>query len=142
MIVSDHSPCTPELKRMEDGDFLEAWGGIASLQLAFAIAWTGVRRRGASLANLVERMSATPAELAGLSDKGAIAVGKDADIVFFHPDEQFSVLPEDLEHKHPVTPYKDQKLFGAVTATYLRGKPIYQNGALLESPTGKTVKRL
>ena len=142
MIVSDHSPCTPELKRMEDGDFLEAWGGIASLQLAFAIAWTGVRRRGASLANLVERMSATPAELAGLSDKGAIAVGKDADIVFFHPDEQFSVLPEDLEHKHPVTPYKDQKLFGAVAATYLRGKPIYQNGALIESPTGKTVKRL
>src|SRR5688572_32935485 len=76
LVVSDHSPCTPELKRLDVGDFGLAWGGIASLQVALPAVWTGARDRGAALTDVVRWMSEAPARLAGLPRKGAIAVGR------------------------------------------------------------------
>jgi allantoinase len=66
-------------------------------------------------------MSTAPAELAGLSGKGAIAVGKDADLVAFAPDETWTV--GELQHRNPVTPYAGRKLMGVVRRTWLRGQP-------------------
>src|SRR5262249_12190437 len=63
VVASDHSPCTPELKR---GDFGQAWGGIAGLQLALAATWTEARRRGFGVEALARWMCAAPARLAGL----------------------------------------------------------------------------
>src|SRR4029078_12309491 len=80
LVVSDHSPCTPALKRPETGDFLSAWGGISTLQLGLPLIWTGAEPRGFQLADLPRWMSMAPARLAGLSHKGAIAVGLDADL--------------------------------------------------------------
>ncbi len=60
-VVSDHSPAPAELKFAGDGDFAEAWGGIASLQLGLPLVWTEARRRGIALARVVEWMSAAPA---------------------------------------------------------------------------------
>ncbi|MCW2705201.1 MAG: allB [Blastococcus sp.] len=120
MVVSDHSPCTPDLKRLEDGDFGAAWGGIASLQVALPAVWTGARARGIGLDEVVRWMATAPARLATLSGKGAIAVGKDADLVAFAPDERWTV--GDLEHRHPVTPYAGRSLVGAVRRTWLRGE--------------------
>ena len=119
-VVSDHSPCTPELKLLDVGDFALAWGGIASLQVALPAVWTGARARGIGLDRVVGWMSAAPARLAGLSAKGAIAVGKDADLVAFAPDERWTV--GDLEHRNPVTPYSGRSLTGAVRRTWLRGQ--------------------
>ena len=102
-MVSDHSPCTPDLKLLDDGDFGAAWGGIASLQVALPAVWTGARARGIPLADVVRWMAAGPARLAGLPGKGAIAVGKDADLVAFAPEERWTV--GDLQHRNPVTPY-------------------------------------
>lgn len=68
-IVSDHSPCTADLKTP---DFASAWGGISSLQLGLPAIWTEARKRGHSLDDVVRWMSAAPAELAGLPRKGAI----------------------------------------------------------------------
>lgn len=121
MVVSDHSPCTPELKRLDVGDFGEAWGGIASLQVALPVVWTGARARGIGLERVARWMSAAPASLAGLPGKGAIAVAKDADLVAFAPEESWTV--GDLEHRNPVTPYAGRELHGVVRRTWLRGRP-------------------
>ncbi len=123
-IVSDHSPCTPELKRMDVGDFGEAWGGISSLQLGLPAIWTEARLRGHTLTDVVRWMSEHPAGQAGLRRKGGIAVGKDADFAVFAPDESMVVDPARLHHKNAVTPYAGRTLTGRVRSTWLRGTDI------------------
>ncbi|TDB87564.1 allantoinase AllB [Actinomadura sp. KC216] len=117
-VVTDHSPCTPELKR---GDFATAWGGISSLQLGLPAVWTAARARGHSLHDVVRWMSEGPAALAGVPGKGGIVVGNDADLVAFAADATFTVDPAALHHRHPVTPYEGRTLTGVVQATWLRG---------------------
>ena len=121
MVVSDHSPCTPDLKRLDVGDFGQAWGGIASLQVALPVVWSGARARGLGLEQVVRWMAEAPARLAGLPTKGAIAVGRDADLVAFAPEEPWTVGA--LEHRNPVTPYTGRALHGVVRRTWLRGAP-------------------
>ncbi|TDD79078.1 allantoinase AllB [Actinomadura darangshiensis] len=119
-VVTDHSPCTPELKR---GDFATAWGGISSLQLGLPAVWTAARERGHDLPSVVRWMSEAPAALAAVPRKGGIVVGNDADLVAFAPDETFTVDPAALHHRHPVTPYAGRTLTGVVRTTWLRGTP-------------------
>jgi allantoinase len=123
-IVSDHSPCTPELKRLDIGDFGVAWGGIAGLQVGLSAIWTEARRRGFSLCDVVRWMAERPAALAGLNRKGHIALGYDADFAVFAPDDAWLVDPARLRHKHPVTPYGGRPLAGVVRSTWLRGAEI------------------
>ena len=124
LVVSDHSPCTPELKHLQTGDFGDAWGGVASLQLGLSAVWTGARQRGLTLTEVVRWMAQRPAELVGLAHKGRIAVGVDADLVVFAPEEVFTVDAALLEHRHPVTPYDGLELRGVVRETWLRGARI------------------
>ncbi|MCA2214787.1 allantoinase AllB [Jidongwangia harbinensis] len=123
-VVSDHSPCTPELKRRDTGDFAAAWGGIASVQLGLPVIWTEARRRGHGLADVVRWMARRPADLVGLAGKGRLAVGADADLVAFDPDGTFTVDPHRLHHRNPVTPYAGARLSGVVHTTWLRGRPV------------------
>ncbi|MDQ1612379.1 MAG: allantoinase [Pyrinomonadaceae bacterium] len=142
MIVSDHSPCPPELKRREEGDFLKAWGGIASLQLRLPAVWTEARARGHSIERVAEWVAAAPARLVELDGrKGAIRAGCDADLVVFRPDEQFRVEPELLEHRHKLTPYAGRTLSGVVETTYLRGAKIYERGAFMDEAAGVLLAR-
>ncbi|HEY2551982.1 MAG TPA: allantoinase AllB [Streptosporangiaceae bacterium] len=123
-VVSDHSPCPPALKRLSDGDFGAAWGGISSLQLTLPVTWSQARSRGCTPADLARWMASEPARIAGLAGKGSIAPGMDADLVAFAPDEQFTVRGEQLRHRHSLTPYEGQALHGAVRRTWLRGSPV------------------
>jgi allantoinase len=123
-IVSDHSPSTPELKRFDIGDFGVAWGGIASLQLGLRAVWSQARVHGFTLADVAEWMSAHTAQLAGLTRKGRISLGYDADLCVFAPDEAAVVSAAALEHKHPITPYDGMALAGVVRETWLRGVKI------------------
>jgi allantoinase len=124
-IVSDHSPSTPAMKIPPNGSFAEAWAGISSLQLAPAVTWTAAAERGFRVTDLVRWTAEAPARLAGLHAKGAIAIGRDADLVVFAPDETFVVDPDQLEHRHPVTPYGGRTLRGRVRRTILRGDDAY-----------------
>jgi allantoinase len=120
MVVSDHSPAPPELKR---GDFATAWGGISSLQIRLPIVWTGAVQRQVDFTMLSKWLAFAPARLAGLDDrKGAIAVGRDADFVVFDPDGETVVRGQDLHHRHPLTPYEGMRLRGRVVDTIV-GSP-------------------
>ena len=131
LVATDHSPCPPEMKRREEGDFLRAWGGIASLELGLAVVWTEARRRGFDIPRLAQWMSAAPAALAGLSArKGRIAPGLDADLVVWDPETTFRVDPARLHQRHPVTPYAGRELHGVVEATFLRGREIFAGGGI------------
>jgi allantoinase len=123
-VVSDHSPCAPELKRLDSGDFAAAWGGISSLQLGLPLVWTAAQARGLRLANVVTWMARRPAELVGLVHKGRIEVGADADLVAFDPDAPLVVDAARLRHRHPVTPYAGLEVRGVVRRTWLRGVPV------------------
>ena len=123
-IVSDHSPCTPELKRLDLGDFAEAWGGISSLQIGLSDVWTEARRRGFSLVDVTRWMAERPAQLAGLRRKGRIEPGHDADFCVFAPDDGFVVDPTALFHRNPITPYAGRRLDGVVRSTWLRGQEL------------------
>jgi len=122
IVVTDHSPSTPDLKALDTGDFGQAWGGVASIQLGLAAVWTEARARGVGLEHVVRWMSAGPAELVGLRTKGAIAVGKQADLAVLAPDEEFEVDVAALHHRNPVTPYAGRRLAGVVRRTLLRGR--------------------
>ena len=133
LIATDHSPCPPEMKRLEEGRFDLAWGGIASLSVALPVVWTAAQRRGFALEDVVRWMSAGPAKLAGMEDRaGELAPGRDANFVAFDPDAEFEVTPERLHFRHAISPYVGTELRGVVEATYLRGEPVW-SGAGFDS---------
>ncbi len=143
MIVSDHSPCTPNLKLLETGDFLEAWGGIAALQFSLPAIWTQIQSRGFGLRELTRWMSAAPAKLAGLDNhKGRIAAGFDADFIIFEPEKEFTVVPEIIEFKNKLTPYAGMNLRGVVRTTFVRGVKVYENGQFPVKPSGALLTKL
>jgi allantoinase len=136
-VVSDHSPCPPELKLPDTGDFAKAWGGIASVQLSLSAVWTRAVERGCGLTELARWMAARPAQLAGLAHKGRIGVGYDADLVAFAPGATFVVEPGRLEHRYQLTPYAGRRLTGVVRRTWLRGREIYASDGTAAAPAGE-----
>jgi allantoinase len=142
LVISDHSPCTPALKLPERGDFLEAWGGIASLQLGLANIWTEAQRRGFSLADVHRWMSTAPLALLGLPGaRGQIAPGHQADLVAWDPSAAWTIRADALLHRHPITPYLGREVRGQVETVWLRGAPIWRDGASCADLTGQTVLR-
>jgi allantoinase len=140
LVATDHSPAPPALKCA--GDFLRAWGGIASLELSLAATWTRLRAVGASaglgLTDLARWMSAAPASLAGLADrKGAIAIGRDADLIVWDPDAAFTVDAAALQQRHKLTPYAGRRLTGVVRTTLLRGERVWNDGRLASAGGGQ-----
>ncbi|GAA1004545.1 allantoinase AllB [Nocardiopsis tropica] len=135
-IVSDHSPSTIDLKDVENGDFGVAWGGVASLQLGLQLIWTEAKKRGISLEQVLEWMSANPAKLAGMTRKGRIALGFDADFAIFEPEAAQVVDVHRLHHKNAISPYDGRALAGVVTGTWLRGQRVD-----FETPHGTLLRR-
>lgn len=149
LVVSDHSPCTAELKKFADalgpqntytavevpgldlggpltgGSFDLAWGGISSVELGLPIVWTQARKRGLTLTDVIGWMSQAPAQFAGLQDRGAIEVGKRADFAAVKADSAFVVIPENLHHKNKVTAYAQHALSGLVTGTWIAGEQVF-----------------
>jgi len=138
LVVTDHSPCPPEMKLLSEGNFQTAWGGIASLSVALPLMWTEASKRGFTLLDIARWMGAAPARLVGCETrKGRIAAGCDADFVVFDPDREFVVAKDKLHYRHPVSPYLGETLRGVVIATYLRGNPIFADGKFPGEPSGR-----
>lgn len=125
-VATDHSPAPPHLKGIQSGDFTKAWGGIASLQFAFPVLWTAARRRGIPLPQVSTWLSENPARLTGQENrKGKIAIGYDADIMVVDTEKKFVVKEEDIQHKHKLTPYLHEELYGVVEQTFLKGVKVF-----------------
>lgn len=138
MVVSDHSPCTPQLKRPETGDFMGAWGGIAGLQLGLSGLWTQAKARGHDVARMVRWNTEATSRLAGLTGrKGKLAVGHDADVVVWDDAASFAVAPGMIRHRHKVTPYVGRTLQGVVERTFVRGRQVWSRADGLASPSGQ-----
>lgn len=137
LVVSDHSPSTVDLKRLDTGDFGAAWGGIASLQVGLPAVWTQARQRDFTLVDVARWMCQAPAAQVGLSRKGRLEIGYDADFCVFAPDEEFVVDVNALHHKNAITPYAGRSLAGVVRSTWLRGRPI----DISADPQGRLLNR-
>jgi allantoinase len=141
-IASDHSPCPAAMKLPEEGDFLRAWGGTASLQLSLPAIWTEASARGYAVSHVARWLCEGPTRLAGLDRrKGAIAVGCDADFVIWDPNEKFRVDPVGLHHRHKITPYAGRELKGVVDTTFLRGRKIFERREFCAAPVGHVLLR-
>lgn len=142
LIATDHSPAPPSLKCQDSGDFVRAWGGIASLQVGLAVVWTGMASRHLPIDHLPHWLAAAPARLAGLEQvKGSIAAGCDADLVIWDPEADTTVDTPALYHRHPLTPYDGARLRGKVKTTILRGEVVFDDGECRGRPTGKLLSR-
>jgi allantoinase len=140
-VATDHSPSPPSMKPA--GDFVGAWGGIASLELSLPALWTEASNRHVPLPRLRQWLCAGPAALAGLTRrKGVLAQGFDADLVIWDPDAEFVVDAERLHHRHKPTPYAGRRLRGRVRETYVRGHLVYRDGDLKGSPAGVLIRRV
>ena len=139
-VISDHSPCTPALKRLDEGDFQAAWGGIASLQLGLPAIWSEGRRRGATLPQLARWMSSAPARFAGLGKrKGRLQKGHDADLVVWSPHAPFTVAAPQLFFRHKLSPYLGRRLSGTVQRTLVRGHEVFDGQTPGTTPRGTTL---
>ncbi|HUC54510.1 MAG TPA: allantoinase AllB [Candidatus Cybelea sp.] len=141
LVATDHSPCPPEMKRLNQRSFRAAWGGIASSSLALPVMWTEASARGLTLADIAKWMAEGPARLAGCpSHKGRLAKGFDADFVVFEPEAEFVAAEQHLHYRHRVSPYLGEKLRGVVKSTYLRGNCIFADGEFPGEPSGRELK--
>lgn len=142
LVATDHSPAPPAMKDPDEGNFMTAWGGIASLQIALPVMWSGARLRNIPIERLVAWMCAAPARLAGVNArKGAITVGRDADLVVIDPDRGLTVDASRLFHRHAVTPYDGARLKGLITMTMVGGEIVFEHGELVGPPRGELLSR-
>ncbi|KAI0034143.1 allantoinase [Vararia minispora EC-137] len=145
-VVSDHSPCVAELKRLDDGDIMSAWGGISTLGLGLSLLRTEARRRGFGIERVVRWTCEATAEHAGLQErKGKLAVGYDADLVLWDPDGELTcgeqITKETLNFKNKLTPYEGRTLRGRVETTVLRGRIVYDRAGDVRAGNRGTVSQ-
>jgi len=142
LVATDHSPCPPEMKRLSEGSFRTAWGGISGVSLALPVMWTEASRRGFTLTDIARWMAEGSAKLAGCHlRKGRIAKGYDADFIAFDPEAEFDATQDHLHYRHRISPYLGERLRGAVKATYLRGTCIFADGACVGEPAGSELQQ-
>lgn len=138
-VTSDHSPAPAEMKANPNNNIFEVWGGISGAQNNLDVFYdVAVKSGRLNLQQFVQLTAAGPAQLFGLKDKGQLRVGADADIAFLDPNQSYTLRPEDLYYKNPISAYVGRQINCRVTRTLLRGKTIFELGkGFDEQPTGQ-----
>ena len=138
MVTSDHSPSPPELKA---GDFLSAWGGIASCQTTLPVLLEeGHAQRGVELARLAAATSTAAAERFRLAGKRGLEVGADADLALVDLEQAWTLAGDELLYRHRLSPYMGRRLRGRVVRTLVRGRTVFADGRVQGAPAGRFVR--
>jgi len=142
-VVSDHSPCTPNLKLLppsivsngtdeieNNGDFFAAWGGVSSVGLGLSILWTEGQKRGITVEDVAKWCCMNTAKQVGLErQKGDLGVGFDGDVAVFDDEATFEVGLEAMLFRNKCSPYQGKTLKGVVKETWLRGEKVFDRDA-------------
>ncbi len=140
-IATDHSPAPPDIKELATGNLLKAWGGIAGLQFLLPAAWSSLKN-SMSVENFIPLLTEHPAKFLQVDDrKGKLAVGYDADLTIWNPDEKFEVQARDILHRYDCSPYVGEKLFGTVKETIANGITVYRDKKIIEEKCGQLILR-
>lgn len=126
-VATDHSPAPPEKKELVSGDFMKAWGGISSIQFALPVLWTAAQKHGCTINDITKWLCENSAKLPGFKTKGKVVPGYDADFTVWNPEEKFTVTSNMIHHKHKITPYLNEELYGVVKQTWLGGVKVFDN---------------
>jgi allantoinase len=138
-VATDHSPAPPEMKEMVSGNFMKAWGGISSMQFALPALWTAAKKHDCDLNDMAKWLCEKPALLPQLKTKGKIQKGYEADFVVWNPEVKFVVKSNMIQHRHKITPYLNEELYGVVEQTWLAGEKVFDGGKFLHLNRGKTL---
>ncbi|MBD6614804.1 amidohydrolase family protein [Komarekiella sp. 'clone 1'] len=141
-IVSDHACCSAEQKRSakDPNNIWLAKSGFGGTEYLLSGVFSEGSKRGMSYNHMAKLLSWNPARRFGLSSKGDIAVGYDADLVLLDPNETFIVRAAESESQQGYTPFEGVELTGQVKTTFLRGNIIYNRGQVIGAPRGRYLK--
>ena len=135
LIATDHVPDRMSVEKAEARrgvSFDRISNGAPGIETLLSIAYSeGVARGRVSIERMVDVVATTPARLFGLARKGAIEVGRDADLVLFDPAASRALRASDLHHTSDYTPYEGFSLTGAVRSVFVRGRPVIRDGAFV-----------
>ena len=146
MIATDH---VPDRVAVEKGDaqrgvpFNRLSNGAPGIETLLAVSYSeGVASGRLSVERLVDLLATTPARRFGLTRKGALEVGRDADVVLFDPAAHRTIRATDLHHSSDYTPYEGLEVTGAVRSVFVRGRPVIRDGAFVgQRGDGQFVER-
>lgn len=136
-VATDHSPAPPAMKETESGNFMKAWGGISSIQFALPVLWTAAKKHNCIPENMAKWLCEKSSLLPTLNIKGRIENGYDADLVIWNPEETFTVSEDIILHRHKITPYLHEQLYGVVKQSWLKGEKVYDAGKFLHLNKGE-----
>ena len=138
-IATDHSPAPPAIKEIESGNYAKAWGGIAGLQFLLSASWTALKN-DISIEKFIPLITEQPAKFLNIHNrKGLIAVGFDADLVIWQPEQSFVVITDSIFHKHKLSPYCDKTLFGKINQTIVNGITVFKDDIIVQKNAGKLI---
>ena len=135
LVATDHVPDRLAVEKAEAArgvPFNEISNGAPGIETLLTILYSeGVARRRITLERMVDLIATTPAARFGLGAKGAIEVGRDADLVLFDPNARRTIRAADLHHTSDYTPYEGLQVAGAVRSVFVRGRPVIRDGAFV-----------
>ncbi len=141
-VCSDHACCRDETKFGDPReDVFLAKSGFGGVEYLLPGMITAGRRRGLGYNRIAALVAANPADRYGLSDKGDVAVGLDADFCLVDDDVEYVVRAEDSLSTQEYTPFEGFTLTARVTDTYLRGQRIWDGESVLGEPAGSYLRR-
>lgn len=143
ILASDHSPCPFEMKENGEQNIFQAWGGLSACQNTLDLMFDeAVQKRGLSVCALMRMLSANPANIFGLKEKGGILPGKDADLVLLQPNAPYVLQREDLFYRHKHSVYEGRTIGCQVKRTFVRGRLVYdREKGIVGSALGKFIGR-